>query len=85
MKQDGVLMTPFNNRSTLISFLIGRAMSTGGHQTNRKAELSGSYPSGPQHTIPQHFAVFLFLGKSGGSLPVTGRLKTENKGINFRC
>lgn len=34
------------------------------------------HPSGPQKTIPQNLAVFLFLGKSGGSSPVTGKLNT---------
>ena len=42
-------------------------------------DCTGVHPSGPQRTIPQHFAVFLFLGKSGGSSPVTGRLNTESK------
>ena len=37
----------------------------------------GFQPKGPQHTTPQHLAVFLFLGKIGGSSPVTGRLNTE--------
>ena len=42
-------------------------------------DCTGFHPSGPRRTIPQHFAVFLFLGKSGGSSPVKGRLNTESK------
>ena len=36
-----------------------------------------SHPNGPQKTIPQHFAVFLFLGNIGDSSPVTDRLNTK--------